>query len=113
MLRVGSGLETTMTVHIASTGNTDKFDDDIRIEVLQPNGDGNLAANEYKFRGMSLLATPATYTDGADGDWTFSAGTRAQTIAVTLDPAYQGNIWWRPIVYTTDTIFVDPKAVLS
>lgn len=115
MLRVGSGLETTMTVHIANniSGDVDVNDDDIRIEVMQPNGDGDLAANEYKFKGMSLLGTPAAITNGTDGDWTFINGSNAQEIAVTLDPAYQGNIWWRPIVYTIDTIFVDPKAVLS
>lgn len=114
MLRVGSDLETTMTVHIANDSGGDLFDDDVRIEVLQPNGNGNLAANEYKFSGMSLLGTPATLTNGTDGDWTFDTGDgNAQEIAVALDPAYQGTIYWRAINYTTNTVYVDPDPVLS
>ena len=114
MLRMGSGLETTMTVHIANDSAGDLNDDDVRIEVLQPNGSGDLAANEYKFKGMSLLGTPAAMTDGTDGDWTFDTGDgNAQEIAVTIDPAYQGTIYWRAINYTTNTVYVDPLPVLS
>lgn len=116
---VGDGTAQTLTVHFANdlaedAGN--KYDnDEVWIELRAPSESGT-ADYDYYTTQMDLGATPSEITTETVGWGTGAAND--QRLSITLAPDYNGLLQWRVIFSknfgaTPDTLYVDPKAVLS
>ena len=117
---VGDGTSQTLTVHIANdlaedAGN--KYDDeDVWIEVMSPSEAGTADWDYYTTQKdleasvTEITTETVTWGSGANNDQALSI--------TTIAPDYNGRLRWRLVFAknfgaTPDTLYLDPKAVLS
>jgi hypothetical protein len=114
----GDGTNKTVTIHINSDAAVDLVFGDAWLEVftVSPTGDAQMELTTYGHDAL-IPPTPTTIVDGVNGDWAGSL-TKAQELAVTVAPDYQGPILWRVCVahrYASapKTVYIDPLAVIT
>lgn len=105
----------TVSVYINNDSGFDLNNDDVWLEVMYPSEAGT-ANFDFATTQMGLLATPSAVTDDASSDWGGSDPGNGQVLQASgLVPDYTGVAYCRIVVATgtTDTVYADPKPVVS